>query len=66
MVVGEVEEARVFNDRDGNPRASLEVKAQSVRFLGQRGDGAMGGAPPSHSAPAAAGGAEVHDEDIPF
>ena len=65
MVVGEVEEARVFNDRDGNPRASLEVKAQSVRFLGQRGDGAMGGAPPSHSAPAAAGGAVVHDEDIP-
>ncbi|MCE7988343.1 MAG: single-stranded DNA-binding protein [Caldilinea sp. CFX5] len=65
MVIGEVEEARVFTDRDGNPRASLEVKAQSVRFLGQRGDGAMGG-PVSHSAPAPAGAAEVHDEDIPF
>lgn len=65
MVIGEVEEARVFNDRDGNPRASLEVKAQSVRFLGQRGDGAMG-APVGHAAPAPAGAAEVHDEDIPF
>lgn len=66
MVVGEVEDARVFTDRDGNARASLEVKALNVRFLGQRGDGVMGGAPVGHSAPAAAGGAEVHDEDIPF
>ena len=39
MVVGEVEEARVFTGKDGQPRASLEVKAQSVRFLGQRGTG---------------------------
>jgi len=65
MVVGEVEDARVFTDRDGNARASLEVRALNVRFLGQRGDGAMGG-PPSSSAPAPAGAAEVHDEDIPF
>lgn len=39
FVTGEVEEARVYTDRDGKPRASLEVKAQSVRFLGQRGAG---------------------------
>lgn len=41
MVVGEVEEARVFTDRDGNARASLEVKAQTIRLLGgkqQHGD----------------------------
>lgn len=37
MVVGEVEEARVYTDKQGNARASLEVKAQTVRFLGQRG-----------------------------
>jgi hypothetical protein len=43
----------------------LEVKAQSVRFLGQRGDGAMSG-PVPHSMPAAASNAEVQDEDIPF
>lgn len=65
MVVGEVEEARVFTDRDGNARASLEVRALNVRFLGQRGDGAMG-APAGQGAPAPAGAAEVHDEDIPF
>lgn len=34
MVVGEIEEARVYTDRDGKPRASLEVKAQSIRLLG--------------------------------
>lgn len=58
MVVGEVEEARVYTDREGNPRASLEVKAQSVRFLGQRGDGPVAAGSPS--------GASVEDEDIPF
>lgn len=37
LVIGEMEEARAFTDKEGNARASLEVKAQSVRFLGQRG-----------------------------
>jgi len=36
-VVGEVEEANVWTDRDGNPRASLEVTAQLVKFM-DRGD----------------------------
>lgn len=67
MVVGEVEEARVYTDRDGNPRASLEVKAQSVRFLGQRGDAPMGGGGGgNHAMPASANAADVQDEDIPF
>jgi single-strand DNA-binding protein len=39
LVVGEVEEARAFTDRDGNNRASLEVKAQNVRFLDSKGEG---------------------------
>lgn len=38
MVVGEVEEARPYTDKNGYIRASLEVRAQTVRFLGQRGD----------------------------
>lgn len=65
MVVGEVEDARVFTDRDGNPRASLEVKALNVRFLGQRADQEGQAALPRPVA-ASAAGAEVHDEDIPF
>lgn len=39
MVVGEVEEARAFTDKQGNSRATLEVTAKTVRFLGQRGAG---------------------------
>jgi single-strand DNA-binding protein len=38
MVVGEVEEVRVFTGKDGNARASLEVKAQSVRFMDSKKD----------------------------
>lgn len=39
MVVGEVEEPRVFTDKQGNARAALEIKASQVKFLGQKGDG---------------------------
>ncbi|HSG61633.1 MAG TPA: single-stranded DNA-binding protein [Pseudomonadales bacterium] len=38
LVIGEMEDARAFTDKDGNQRASLEVRAQSVKFLGQKGD----------------------------
>lgn len=38
LVVGEMEDARAYQDKDGNLRASLEVRASSVRFLGQKGD----------------------------
>ena len=78
MVVGEVEEARPWTDRDGNQRASLEVTAQIVKFLGGRDEDSMmgGGAPMASSTPAApmgsGGGApqeqgeNLSDEDIPF
>lgn len=43
MVVGEVEEAKAFTDRDGNNRASLEVTAQTVKFLSPvQGEGVTG------------------------
>ncbi|MBX3015637.1 MAG: single-stranded DNA-binding protein [Caldilineaceae bacterium] len=66
LVIGEMEEARPYTDRDGNMRASLEVKAQSVRFLGQRGDAPMGGNNFGHAAPTSAPAADLQDEDIPF
>jgi len=64
LVVGEVEEARAYTDRDGQNRASLEVKAATVQFLDSRQDDATP-ARPTHRAPtkAAATGA---DELIPF
>lgn len=38
MVIGEIEEARPYTDRDGNQRASLEVTAQTIKFLSGKGD----------------------------
>lgn len=57
MVVGEIEEARAYQDREGNARASLEVTAQTVRFLGQRGEGSGGDV---------AAVSVADDKDIPF
>jgi len=71
LVVGELEEPRTFTDRDGNMRVSLDVTAQTVRFLGRR-DGAPGhdvqpadkhengGASGSHSS------AQSGEDEIPF
>lgn len=36
LVVGDVDEARPWVDRDGNQRASIEVTANEVRFLDGR------------------------------
>lgn len=38
MAIGEIEEARTYTDKDGNARASLELTARVVKFLGGRGD----------------------------
>lgn len=57
LVVGEIEEARAFTDRQGNNRASLEVTAQTIKFLSGRGDGEQ-----QESAPAAHG----DGESVPF
>lgn len=68
LVVGEIEEPRPWTDRDGNQRASLEVTAQIVKFLGGRDDAPMGGGMPTASAgpdgPDDSGG--LSDEEIPF
>jgi len=62
LIVGEMEEARAYTDRDGNTRASLEVKAQTVQFLDSRQDDTAH-RPARTPAKAAA---TVQDEDIPF
>lgn len=69
MVVGEIEEARVFVDKTGTARASLEVKALQVKFLGQKGEAVSiiaSSAPVANGTPAPAGQANKQDEDIPF
>jgi len=54
LVVGEMEEPGAWTDQEGNARASLEVQARTVRFLGSR-DGAQGQAQE-----------QGDGEDIPF
>ena len=59
MVIGEVD-ANAFLGDDGQPRATLELTARDVRFLGGRdqamgGDASTGGTFPAQS-----------EEDIPF
>lgn len=62
LVEGDID-ASAYTDREGSPRASLELTATNIRFLGGRGEGGegMGGAP-------AAGGEDfpVHEDDLPF
>jgi len=58
LVEGEIETS-AWTDKEGNPRASLELTASTVRFLGARGEGAeaAGGGPPEEI---------VGEDDIPF
>ena len=65
MVEGELSEPNPYQGRDGQWRASLEVTARNVQFLGGRGE----------EAPAAAGAAgqepreeapSLDEEEIPF
>ena len=58
LVEGEVE-ASAWASQDGEPRASLEITAQTVKFLGSRGGAAAPGGPGNEAPP-------VAEEDLPF
>ena len=65
LVVGEMEEPRAWLDnRSGEPRAGLDVTASTIRFVGNKADGAMSGAAAGASQPADA--PALNEEDIPF
>ena len=74
LVVGEIEEARAFMGYDGNPRASLEVTARTIRFIGGRGDNAAAGGgfgqepigAPRSQANGGDDDMDLTDADIPF
>jgi single-strand DNA-binding protein len=73
LVIGEIEEPRIYTDRNGEQRVSLDVTAQTVKFMSPRGEaGQEAGAVP-HAERAAQGagsspasGPSLSDEDIPF
>ena len=72
LVIGEMEEARPWTDREGNARASLEVTARTIRFIGGRDSANVGD--DYSQAPVNAGrggsdssdGPDMTDDDIPF
>lgn len=71
MVEGELQEPKPYQSRDGEWRASLDITAREVKFLGGRGDTGGSPAPSQSSAPAApsdpgGGGGSMGEEEIPF
>lgn len=69
LIIGEIEEARPYTDREGNLRATLEVTAQTIKFLSTRNEGAGGSE--SHisygsHATQNMESQDTRDEDIPF
>ena len=50
---------RIWTGQDGQPRASFELKALTVKFIGGRGDAAAGPSTPQEEAPAS-------EDDLPF
>lgn len=70
FVEGELQEPRVFQGRDGEWRTSLEIRADNIKFLSPRGEGAPSGAgSPGGQASAPRDNTNVPDlneEEIPF
>jgi hypothetical protein len=56
-------EPKPYQSRDGEWRASLDVTANAVKFLGGRSEG---GAPGIDEGPGAGIGDGLGEEDIPF
>ena len=72
LVEGEMQEAEAFQGRDGEWRASLNVTARDVKFLGGRGDGGDAGAGYDQGSRQSdvgdqdRGGSILDEEEIPF
>ncbi len=61
LVIGELEDARTWTDKQGNNRASLEVTASVVKFLSGRGDNGAG-----EATGATVAAQEEQEGDLPF
>ncbi len=57
-------QTREWEDKDGKKRQTTEIVAQTVQFLGGRGEGAPRGASPPP--PDNGGGGRADGDDIPF
>ena len=61
-------QTRDWEDRDGNKRQTTEVVAQTVQFLGGRGEGGppRSEPPPTEASGGSSSGASSDGDDIPF
>lgn len=73
LVIGEIEEARAYTDREGNLKAALEVTAQTIKFLSAKNENGADPHGPASAAQAVrnAPGADsdvkfMEDANIPF
>ena len=67
MVTGELEPARAYLDNAGQPAATLELTAQNMQFLGQRGEGqGSGGDYDDGGGNYGGGSGSSNVDDIPF
>jgi single-strand DNA-binding protein len=70
LVEGDRLKVDAYTNREGQPAASMEVTAQTVKFLGGRegvqgqGQGASGGRP--NTVPAYDGPGQMSEDEIPF
>lgn len=64
MVIGEVEDARAFTDKDGNARASLECTGRQIILLS--GGGRSADDSGAHEMATEAQGKKTDNSDIPF
>lgn len=62
MIVGEVDNARPWTDRDGNLRASIEVTATELKLMESKGANTNG----AHDAPLAESAPAGDEERVPF
>jgi single-strand DNA-binding protein len=63
LVEGDIE-ASAWTDKEGSPRASLELTATGIRFLGGRGEGGEG--VPAGTGAGAGEGFPTNEDEIPF
>ena len=61
-------QTRDWEDREGNKRQTTEIVAQTVQFLGGRGEGGprSSGAPPTEASTGSSPGPSSDGDDIPF
>lgn len=66
LIVGEMQPARAYTDKNGQPAAQLELTADTIRFLDSKGENGGEQAPATTNGPATTTQTTIDPESIPF